>query len=66
MIERFYDPRSDGSIEFDGRNIRDISLKDLRENIGYVSQEPIMILGTIKDNLMFGNKLISVLVSTDV
>ena len=28
----------------------------MRENIGYVSQEPVMILGTIKDNLLFGNK----------
>ena len=36
-------------------DIRDISLRDLRENIGYVSQEPIMILGTIKDNLLYGN-----------
>ena len=37
-------------------DIRDIDLKDLRENIGYVSQEPIMILGTIRDNLLFGDK----------
>jgi ABC-type multidrug transport system fused ATPase/permease subunit len=27
----------------------------LRETIGYVSQEPVMIMGTIRDNLSFGN-----------
>ena len=37
LIERFYDPRPGGTIEFDGNDIRNIALKDLRENIGYVS-----------------------------
>ena len=56
LVERFYDPRADGNVTFDGKNIKEIDLRDLRENIGYVSQEPTMILGTIKDNLLFGNK----------
>ena len=56
LIERFYDPRPGGVIEFDDKDLRDIDLKDLRENIGYVSQEPVMILGTIRDNLHFGDK----------
>ncbi len=55
MIERFYEPKS-GVIYFDNTNIKDISLKTLRESIGYVSQEPVLILGTIRDNLLFGNK----------
>ena len=55
LIERFYDP-SCGTVKFDDQEIQDISLRDLRENIGYVSQEPIMILGTIKDNLLYGNR----------
>jgi ATP-binding cassette subfamily B (MDR/TAP) protein 1 len=55
MIERFYEPKS-GVIYFDKTNIKDISLKTLRESIGYVSQEPVLILGTIRDNLLFGNK----------
>lgn len=33
-----------------------MNLKSLRETIGYVSQEPVLILGTIRENLMFGNK----------
>lgn len=32
-----------------------MSLEALRESIGYVSQEPVLILGTIRENLMYGN-----------
>ena len=53
LIERFYEPQ--GRISFDGIDIRAISLKALRESIGYVPQEPAMIIGTIKENLLFGN-----------
>jgi ATP-binding cassette subfamily B (MDR/TAP) protein 1 len=55
MIERFYDPK-EGEIYFDSLNIKDIKLKALRESIGYVSQEPVLIIGTIKENLLFGNR----------
>lgn len=55
MIERFYDPL-EGKIFFDSVNIKDISLKTIREGIGYVSQEPVLVLGTIRENLLFGNK----------
>lgn len=55
MIERFYAPM-EGEIYLDSTNIKDIKLKTLRESIGYVSQEPVLILGTIRDNLRFGNK----------
>jgi ABC-type bacteriocin/lantibiotic exporter with double-glycine peptidase domain len=36
MVERFYDP-IDGDIYFDNLNMKEITLKTLRENIGYVS-----------------------------
>ena len=55
MIERFYSPLS-GEIYFDSVKIKDIKLRTLRESIGYVSQEPVLVLGTIKDNLLLGNK----------
>ena len=55
MIERFYNPLN-GDIFFDDLNIKDVKLKTLRETIGYVSQEPVLILGTIKDNLLYGDK----------
>jgi ABC-type multidrug transport system fused ATPase/permease subunit len=55
LIERFYDPSHGGTIYFDDIDIKRIDLKAFREQIGLVSQEPVMILGTIKDNLLFGN-----------
>lgn len=55
MINRFYVP-SKGTIEFDGTNLENLSMSSLRNIIGYVSQEPVLILGTIRENLMYGNK----------
>lgn len=55
LVERFYDPQS-GSVKFDDVNVKSLDLRFLRENIGYVSQEPVMIMGTIRDNLLYGNK----------
>lgn len=46
MIERFYDPIN-GTISFDGTNLTNVHLDDLRKTIGYVAQEPVLILGTI-------------------
>jgi ABC-type multidrug transport system fused ATPase/permease subunit len=54
MVERFYDPVG-GDIYIDDRNIKDVSLKALRENIGYVSQEPVLVIGTVRENLSYGN-----------
>ena len=62
MIERFYDPIKNafdnmpGAISFDGQDIKTIKLADLRESIGYVPQEPTLIIGTIRENLLFGNR----------
>eukprot|EP00350_Pseudokeronopsis_sp_OXSARD2_P006688 CAMPEP_0170565664 /NCGR_PEP_ID=MMETSP0211-20121228/79335_1 /TAXON_ID=311385 /ORGANISM="Pseudokeronopsis sp., Strain OXSARD2" /LENGTH=380 /DNA_ID=CAMNT_0010886607 /DNA_START=784 /DNA_END=1926 /DNA_ORIENTATION=- len=52
LIERFYNIQ-EGEIRFDDINIKDISLTTLRESIGYVSQEPALILGTTKQNMLF-------------
>ena len=54
MCNRLYDPLA-GDIFYDGVNLRTICLKSLRESIGYVSQEPVLIYGTIKENLLYGN-----------
>ncbi|CDW71198.1 abc transporter [Stylonychia lemnae] len=55
LIERFYDPLA-GDIYFDETNLKNISLKALRESIGYVQQEPVLIIGSIRDNILLGNK----------
>ncbi len=54
LIERFYDPE-EGQVYFDDTDIKDYNLNALRCNMGYVQQEPVLILGSIRDNLMFGN-----------
>ena len=50
---RYYDPDK-GSITLDGHDLRKLDLEWLRENIGYVQQEPFLFAGTIKENLEFG------------
>ena len=50
LITRFYDP-SEGSIEVDGHDTRDIKLKALRQQVGVVLQDPFLFQGTIAENI---------------
>ena len=54
LIPRFYDIKS-GSITIDGIDIRQLSLKSLRENISMVFQDNFLYTGTVKENIMMGN-----------
>lgn len=54
LIPRFYDV-NEGEILIDGKNIKDITLKSLRQNIGLVQQDVFLFTGTIKDNILYGN-----------
>lgn len=49
-MQRFYDPTA-GAILLDGVDIRDMDVKDLRSQMGYVSQEPILFEETVRWNL---------------
>jgi ATP-binding cassette subfamily B protein len=53
LICRFYEPDA-GSIRIDGRDYRDISLQDMRHQIGIVLQEPFLFNGTIAENIAYG------------
>jgi len=53
LIPRFYEPKS-GSILLDGTAIKSLRPSYLRENIGIVSQEPVLISATIADNIRYG------------
>ncbi|EMK00060.1 MULTISPECIES: ABC transporter ATP-binding protein [unclassified Leptospira] len=53
LIPRFFDP-SVGSIEFDGQNIKDLSLADLRNKIGIVTQDIFLFHGKVADNIAYG------------
>lgn len=54
LIPRFYDPGA-GQILVDGVSIRDLKPSWLREQIGIVSQEPVLISSTIEENIRYGN-----------
>ncbi|MBQ6112199.1 MAG: ABC transporter ATP-binding protein [Synergistaceae bacterium] len=53
LIPRFYDP-DNGRILIDGHDIRELSLKDLRRQIGIVPQECVLMRGTIAFNIAYG------------
>ena len=53
LIPRFYDVTG-GTIKIDGKDIRDVTLKSLRDNIGIVQQDVYMFAGTIYDNISYG------------
>lgn len=52
LMLRLYDP-DEGRILIDGHDLRDLDLEWLREQIGYVGQEPVLFAGSIRDNLKF-------------
>jgi len=53
LIERFYDiENGNGSITLDGNELKDLNLKWMRDNIGYVGQEPVLFATSIKENLL--------------
>ncbi|MFY9843682.1 MAG: ABC transporter ATP-binding protein [Terriglobales bacterium] len=55
LIPRFYDPVA-GSVKIDGADIRDYKHLSLRDQIGYVLQEPGLFEGSVSDNIAFGKK----------
>lgn len=55
LIPRLYDVTS-GSVTLDGQDIRDISMSELREEIGFVPQKGVLFSGTIASNLKFGRQ----------
>jgi len=53
LVGRFYDPVS-GRIVVDGHDLRDVTIRSLREQIAVVPQEPILFADTIKENIRYG------------
>tara|TARA_A100001011_G_scaffold155017_1_gene163531 strand:+ start:512 stop:2272 length:1761 start_codon:yes stop_codon:yes gene_type:complete len=58
LTQRFYDPTS-GSIEINGAEIKEFSLQEIRDKMGYVAQDPILFSGSLKSNLLYVNRQVS-------
>ncbi len=52
LIARLYDPK-EGVVKIDGVDVKDLSSKQLRQNIGIVSQDIFLFMGTIADNIRY-------------
>ena len=57
LISRLYDP-SIGSITLDGIDLKDFTLNQLRENIGYIPQNAFLFSESIENNIRFGNQTV--------
>ncbi|XP_048009077.1 ATP-dependent translocase ABCB1 [Megalobrama amblycephala] len=55
LLQRFYDPDS-GEVTLDGHDIRSLNVCWLRENMGIVSQEPVLFGTTIAENIRYGRE----------
>jgi ATP-binding cassette subfamily B multidrug efflux pump len=53
LIPRFYDA-SEGQVTVDGKDVRDVTLESLRQQIGIVLQETVLFAGTIRENIAYG------------
>ena len=53
LVPRFFDVGA-GQIEIDGHDVRDVTIKSLRSNIGMVLQDTILFKGSIRDNIRYG------------
>lgn len=54
LIERFYDP-TEGTVELNGKDLKEYSQESLRKSIGMVHQKAILFKGTIRSNLLMAN-----------
>jgi ATP-binding cassette subfamily B protein len=52
LVTRFYDP-TEGRVLIDGHDLRDVTMRSLRRQLGVVPQEPFLFAGTIRDNIAF-------------
>jgi len=58
LMARFYEPQQ-GAIRIDGTDIREVKLESLRRNIAIVMQPPMLVGGTMRDNIAFGTSTAS-------
>ena len=55
LIERFYEPQN-GRVLINGRNINEFQIESIRERVGFVSQDPFLFFGTVRENVAYARK----------
>lgn len=55
LLLRFYDPK-EGRVLIDKKDVREYNLRQLRRQIGWVQQEPLLFSSSIRDNIIYGNE----------
>ncbi len=55
LISRLYDP-TNGNVLLDGKDIRSFSAEERAKRIGFILQDPFMFSGTIRENILYGNR----------
>ncbi|MCB9850900.1 MAG: ABC transporter ATP-binding protein [Phycisphaerales bacterium] len=55
LLNRFYDPQ-EGVVTFDGRNIRNVTLRSLRKQISVVTQDPVVFAMSLAENIAYGSR----------
>jgi ATP-binding cassette subfamily B protein len=53
LVARFYDPQR-GAVRVDGHDLREVSQRSLRSQLGIVPQEGFLFAGTVRENILFG------------
>jgi ATP-binding cassette subfamily B protein len=53
LLVRLYDP-DEGTVRVDGLDVRSVTRESLRRAVGYVSQEPFLFYGTVRENIAYG------------
>ncbi|HEY8552757.1 MAG TPA: ABC transporter ATP-binding protein [Thermaerobacter sp.] len=53
LVPRFYDPEQ-GAVYLDGRDVREYDLADLRRQVAWVMQDPVLFAGTVAENIAYG------------
>lgn len=53
LLPRFYDVK-EGSVTIDGKDVRDVTMESLREQVGIVPQETVLFNGSVYDNILYG------------
>lgn len=54
LVERFFQP-TNGQVTVDGSDLAGLHMEKLRKDIAYVEQDPCILTGTIRDNILLGN-----------